>query len=161
MKHTLILLCLLGLPAFSAMLPQSLVDTIQTPPNISEGASGGFPVPQGSGVILRGKEFISYLFLESGPSSESAKYTFRTFSTVHKLEIQGRGEVFERYYRVSDPAEPNSNTTVIDRGSILDIDAGIFKITWSAGPYIYLGKGKVKAEAGSEERYLEIIKNEK
>lgn len=158
MKITLLLSLILSFSAFAGTPSAELREIIKNPPSISESSSGGFTVPKDGGAILIGPGFISYISLFEEKDSDSASYKFRTYSTIHKLEIGGEGKVFERYYRISDPTIPSNGTSVIDKGSNLQIDAGLFLIEWSVGRHLYARKDTVKIQAGTEAQYLELIR---
>jgi hypothetical protein len=86
------------------------------------------------------------------------KYTFKKYSKKFKVEITGEGSVFERYYSVSDPKSEKRESTVMDKGSELFIDAGLFRAEWSLGDYLYCPDSMVVNEA-SQVDYESKIKN--
>lgn len=136
-------------------LPLGLEARIENPPSISENYSLSHKFEKPS-VILEGKDFIAWITLKDGDDGKS-HYSFRAYSKVHKLEVSGKGELYERYYRVTDPNTGKNESRVIDKGSKLIIDAGLFRVRWSAGSYIYLQDG-ISVEVGDEVDYRLKIK---
>lgn len=138
---------------------KDLIDSVKNPKSISKNYNNSFYVPNDKGALIIGEEFISYIELldNTTPSNNTCNYKFRTFSLKHKVEISGEGKVFEHYYRIKDPFNKKSTVTVIDKNSVLEIDAGLFKVEWSAGRYLYLDNN-LKIQASTEEMYEEKIK---
>lgn len=136
---------------------KDLIDSVKNPKSISKSYKKSFSIPNDKGALIIGKEFISYIELVDN-KTYSSNYKFRTFSLKHKLEISGEGKVFEYYYRIKDPLNKTSVVTVIDKGSVLEIDAGLFKVDWSAGRYLYLDNDNLKIQASTEQMYEEKIK---
>jgi len=128
-------------------IPHGFEALIENPPSISANHTKSHKFEKPS-VILQSKDFIALITI-SEEKMGKAKYQFRTYSKIHKLEVSGEGELYENYYSISDPNSEKNERRVIDKGSKLVIDAGIFKVEWSAGSYIYFGEG-VTAEVGDE-----------
>ena len=161
MKTALIPLAFLSfsLAQLSAIeVPKGMLALIANPPSISKDRLNerSFTFKNKS-AIVEGEDFIAYLELASEADVSASTYRFRSYSKQFKLEISGEGRVFERYYRIKDPSGKASASRTIDRGSKLVIDAGLFKVRWSSGNHIYIGKG-FTAKPGSEEDYLAKIK---
>jgi hypothetical protein len=160
MKITLLTLSFLALRA-AAEPPAKLLELMRNPSDLSGMYTGAFTVPRDRGAILFGPGFVSFLSLVELPGRGAASYQFRTFSRVHKLEVRGEGELLEKYHRISDPAQPQEGFHMVDKGSQLVIDAGLFKIRWSAGRHLYAQAGQVKIQAGTEKDYLALVEKEK
>ena len=138
-------------------IPDDLQEIMRRPPSVSEGYEKGFTLPLGKGVLISGPEFVSFIELQEDVSSAECTYTFRTFSRKHKLEITGGGRVFENYYRIRNPRAAAHETIVFDKGSVLEIDAGMFKIQWSSGRHLYLAPKDMTIEASSGEAYNNAV----
>ncbi|MFN4152093.1 MAG: hypothetical protein ACK4IX_14220 [Candidatus Sericytochromatia bacterium] len=143
-----------------AQINKDIIDLVKNSKSISENYTKSFHVPNDKGALIIGEDFISYIELldNNTPSNRSSNYKFRTFSLKHKVEISGEGKVFEHYYSVKDPFNKKSTVTVIDKGSVLEIDAGLFKVEWSAGRYLYLNSNDIKIQESTEQMYEEKIK---
>ena len=143
-------------------VPPELLEIIADPPTISQTPNpmkrGSFNVPKDSGAIIQGEDFIAFVTLQDHQGDNSAKYTFRTFSKEFKLEISGEGELYEYYYRISDPHSSSCDSRVIDRGSKLTIDAGLFKAEWSSQRYIYYDPDRFSIVAATLDEYRNQIK---
>ncbi len=134
---------LLGLATLGAARAQDdgtreLLELAKSPQEISpprSTARAGFKIPAGKGVLIETPECIAFLELH-GESPTRQAYHFRTFHKASGSEIRGEGEVYERYYHLSKANE--ARTIVVDRGSLLTIDAGFVKLRWSAPRWIYL-----------------------
>ena len=157
-----ILLLLSTLDLIKAMdVPAGLTTLIEHPLNISETSDpsrrGAFSVPA-DGAIIIADGIISYLSIRSINHQEKKfEYSFRTFSTVFKMEITGNGQLFENYYKITSPGSNSRDARVIDRGSKLMIDAGIYKAEWSADRYIYFDPDQYEVSTGSEADYEHMI----
>jgi hypothetical protein len=53
-------------------------------------------------VILEGKDFIALITLTKNINDDKVQYHFRAYSKTFKVEISGEGELYERYYKVTD-----------------------------------------------------------
>jgi hypothetical protein len=133
-------------------VPRDSETLMESPPSISENHTKTHKFEKPT-VILESEDFVAMITL-SEKVDDKVRYRFKAYSKIHKLEVSGGGELFERYYSVSAPnsEEEQNKSRVFDKGSKLIIDAGIFKVTWSAGSYIYLQNG-VSAEVGDEIDY--------
>lgn len=143
-------------------VPPELLEIIADPPTISEAPNpmkrASFNVPKDSGAILQGDDFISFVSLQDQQGTDSVKYTFRTYSKQFNLEISGDGELYEHYYKISDPHSSSCDSRVIDRGSKLTIDAGLFKAQWSSQRYIYYDPDRFSIVAATLDDYKNQIK---
>jgi hypothetical protein len=155
----IIALCVTG---FAGEIPQELKNIVMNPPML-EGK--GFQVPKDSGAIIKGEGYVSLITLEEAENDgcTTGRYQFRTYSTIHKIEVRGEGTVMEKYYRIAAPGQKGG--FLVDKGSQLQIDAGLFKVQWSLSRWIYAGKKEEKNEdvtiqAGSEEEYLKWINHQ-
>jgi hypothetical protein len=149
MKHPYIgilafILALLG--NLHAEPPTEIMNIVKNPPTLKHGLRG-VHFPEKNGLLIQSPEFISHITIIKQESVAERRYTFRTYSNKFRKEIVGEGRVFEHYYRISDPHSNKDSTTVIDKDSILLIDAGLFKAEWSLGDYIYLPDAMTVKEA--------------
>ena len=136
--------------------PDGFYSRLKKPPSISVERKTNHHCKNGS-TIIESKEFVALLTFGDKDASGRVAYKFRAYSKQDKLEVSGDGAVFERYYRVSDPHSFSDDSSVVDRGSQLTIDAGIFTVEWSLGNYIYLQDG-ISAVEGSERDYESKIR---
>jgi hypothetical protein len=141
----------------NAEIPAELRAIIQNPPTVSP-VEGGTHFPKEGGLLIESTDFISFIRIIKKEGTDDRDYEFRTYSKKFKMEITGKGSVFERYYRVSDPNSEKREKTVIDKESKLFIDAGLFKAEWSLGDYLYCPKSMATHEA-TESDYESRIKN--
>ncbi len=136
-------------------VPEEFLKLTKNPPSISKKPKTTFTFNESS-AIIEGNGFFSFLTLEETKDGR-VKYRFRTFSKTHGLEITGKGVVFEKYYRITDPKTGATVPALVDKGSKLKIDAGLFTLQWSLGNHIYLDKG-ITAAAATEAEYDERIR---
>ena len=151
-----LLIFLLSHVATGDETPANLGALMANPPSISDHHTLTHKF-EDSSVILESKDFIALITLTKTANSDKVQYRFRTYSKTFKMEVSGDGELCERYYKVIDLNSEKHESSLIDRGSKLIIDAGCFKATWSAGGYIYLNKG-ISAIVGEEAAYQKKIK---
>lgn len=156
-KPIIALISILFVSAAYAEYPEELIRTIEFPPPISANQPKGYPIQQGKGGLLENKDFICYLELSGDVSSTESTYRFRTFSKKHKLEVSGTGKVHEHYYSLKDPNQ-KSTSRVIDKGSNLIIDAGLFTIGWSAGRWLYADADALTVTEATEKDYEARVK---
>jgi hypothetical protein len=145
----------LASPAIAQRLPEAVERLSKEPISVSGSASGrsgsSFDIPNGRAAIIENDELVCLLELhDSGPNRRT--YTFRTFHKPSGYEITGEGEVFERYYHILRPGQ-NQSTRVVDRGSVLFVDAGFLKIRWSLGRWLYYDPKLVSVSAGTKTEY--------
>lgn len=146
-------LALLG--NLQAEVPAELQSIIKNPPSLKRGKSGTH-FPATGGLLIESPDFISFVSITKQDNSTERDYTFKTYSKKFKQEVAGEGLVFEHYYRVSDPNSEKRTSSVIDKGSVLFIDAGLFKAEWSLGDYLYL-PDTIKVKEASLEDYTALI----
>jgi len=142
-------------PAIAQRLPEAVDRLSKEPISVSGGPSGrsgnSFDIPDGQAAIIESEELVCLLELREA-GSNGRTYTFRTFHKPSGYEITGEGEVFERYYRILRPGQSQS-TRVVDRGSVLFVDAGFLKIRWSLGRWLYYDPKLVSVSSGSKAEY--------
>jgi len=150
-----------GGAAQPANAPEAFRTLVQNPPSISEGLVDreSFTVGDAS-AIIEGKEFVAHIAFSTvaGADDSASSYHFRSYSKTHHLEVRGSGKVFERYFRIQDPNDDENRSEVIDRGSELVIDAGLFKIEWSAGNHLYFDGKKYTVKLGTYPEYEALTK---
>lgn len=90
-------------------------------------------------VVIQGPEFIACIMFKENLNDAITTYRFWTFSKKLGLQVTGSGELLENYWRVSKVNDKGETVslTAIDRGSITKVNAGIFKIEWSKGDFLY------------------------
>lgn len=142
-----------------AQNPADFDKLIKNPPAISVNNKKGFQVPNGESVILENEKFISLITITRVDEHDRALYQFWTYSKIFKKEITGKGSVFEHYYRITTTTDGQKSYAVIDKGSVLNIDAGIFKVEWSAGNYLYFNHQEIKANIGDFSEYQKRMKS--
>jgi hypothetical protein len=140
-------------PLVAQPLPEAVDRLSREPIAISGGGSGrggkSFDIPHGQAAVIENDELVCLLELhDAGPNKKA--YTFRTFHKPSGYEIGGEGEVFEHYYRISRSGQ---STQVVDRGSVLFVDAGFLKIRWSLGRWLYYDPKVASVTAGSKAEY--------
>jgi len=134
-------------------MPEEVERLSRDPISVSGPESGrsgrSFDLPHGQAAVIENDELVCLLELhDSGPNRKA--YTFRTFHKPSGYEIAGVGEVFEHYYRVSGPGK---STRVVDKGSVLFVDAGFLKIRWSLARWLYYDPKVASVSAGSKSEY--------
>ena len=134
-------------------LPKAVEQLSREPIAVSGGGSGrggkSFDIPPGQAAVIENDELVCLLELHDvGPNKRT--YTFRTFHKPSGYEISGEGEVFEHYYQISRPGQ---TTRVVDRGSVLFVDAGFLKIRWSLGRWLYYDPNVASVTSGSKAEY--------
>lgn len=144
----------------NAQIDIKLQSIIKNPPSVSEGPNKSFKIPEKGGVLIDAQEFISYIEVLARDGDYGQKYKFRTYSKIFKLEVSGEGRVFWRYYEIADPTQKGQKTiTTLDMGSNLYIEAGLFKIEWSLGSYLYYEPSRVTITEGGRVDYALKIQN--
>ncbi|RCS41046.1 hypothetical protein DTL42_20870 [Bremerella cremea] len=138
-------------------IPWQLKAEIKRAPSISNSSpTKSFKVPLKDGVIIKGKDFISFLQIHKTKNFNRERYSFRTYSKKYDAEVSGKGKVEENYYHIRR-AGTNSSAEVVDKGSTLTIDAGLFSVLWSAGQWIYVSPSKATVTEGTIDEYHKVI----
>lgn len=138
-------------------IPWQLKAALKRAPSISDSSpTKSFKVPQEGGVIISGKDFISFLQIRKTKNPDRERYTFKTYSKKYAAEVTGKGKVEENYYRIRQVGT-KSGMEVFDKGSTLMIDAGLFSVLWSAGQWIYVSPAKATVIKGTLEDYEKAI----
>lgn len=138
-------------------IPWQLKALMKRAPSISDDSPvESFGVPSEGGAIITSDDFICFLEVSKTKSSDRDRYKFRTYSKKYDAEVSGKGKVQENYYRIRRPST-NSGAEVVDKGSTLMIDAGLFSVLWSAGHWIYVSPSKATVTKGTLADYEEAV----
>ena len=137
-------------------LPEEFRGLLDSPPMIDYSSNGGSSLVyslEGRGsVLIVGEDFFSFVSYFEAEDSDLVKYSFKTFSKRFGLEVEGKGELFEKYFKVSQgkPDEKRRDVTLIDRGSKVEMNLGLVRIKWSKGGFLY-HNGKISFEDGDHD----------
>lgn len=145
------------------VVPPEFEALVKSPPSISGYPSESFKIPQKGGAMLSGEDFVSYIELDDGTNLRDKKYTFHSYSKKYQLEVSGEGYVREHYYRIRNPHSKSEkkSSRVVDKDSVLTIDAGLFTINWSSSNWIYFTADKITAKQATLSDYQKEIIKEK
>lgn len=148
----------LGRPEHADVAP--LIPLLNAPVSLSgPGRGASFNVPANQSMLIETNELICFLELHDSDDVCRKHYRFRTFHKVSGYEVGGEGHVCEKYYSISKP--PGQGIRVMDRGSVLYIDAGFCKIRWSLGRWLYYDPAIATMSIGSRAEYEQRIQARK
>lgn len=167
-----LLLFVLGLQCCGSVeVPDAFRELIDKPSDLSEGSPEEIRSikVEDEGVILETKEFICHIQITRGASKldddgsvydSISVYNYRCYSKNFNLVVSGRGRVFEKNLEISEPIRRPKDKELVDTGSNLIINCGVFLLRWSAGDHIYFGAG-TEALLGSADDYWKMIEKER
>jgi hypothetical protein len=144
--------------------PANFIEALKSPPiiaKIDQINVKAIKLDPKSTVIITGSDFISFLLIDGRPDEKVTTYHFWSYSKKFKLEVTGDGELYENYWRISNPNDTSGNRSEIsiDKGSKKMINAGLFQMEWSKGDYIYVVDGYTVENGGLKDYKAAIEKH--